>query len=102
MNEFPVFVTEQAQLEMARISDYLKNVLGSPQANNNFLDELERQKAIIAVLPEIYGVSQVPEVKQVEGRAAPVNNYVMIYSFDGESIFILHIFHSLQDYGHLM
>lgn len=102
MNEYPVFVTDEAQLEMKRISDYLKNVLCSEQANNNFLDELERQKAIIATLPEIYAISQIPEIRLADGRVAPVNNYVMVYTFDGDKVIILHIFHSLQDYGRLM
>ena len=102
MNEFEVFIADQAALEIARISDYLKNVLCSDLANNHFLEELERQKGIISVLPEIYGISELPELANLDGRVAPINNYRMIYTFDGEKIVILHVFHSLQDYGRLI
>ena len=40
MNEFEVFVADQAALEIVRISDYLKNVLCSEQANDHFLEEI--------------------------------------------------------------
>ena len=102
MNEYPVFITDEAFLELTRISDYLKNVLCSNQANENFINEISRQAEIIAALPKIYAISEIPQVAALDGRIAPVNKYVMIYVFDGEKIVILHIFHSLQDYGRLM
>ena len=102
MNDFPVYISDEATLELQRISDYLKNILSSDQANQHFLDELERQKKIISCLPKIYGISKIPEVEALEGRVAPINKYLMIYVFDGEKVVILHFFHSLQDYGRLI
>ena len=102
MNEFPVYVSDEATLELKRIVDHLENVFSSKQAKDNFLSELERQKKIVASLPEIYGISVIPEIQAINGRTAPVNRYVMVYVFDGEKVVILHIFHSLQDYGNLI
>ncbi len=107
MKEYPVFISNEAQSEVAQILQYLENTLGSPQAKNNFLDELQHQKEIIAAIPQIYGISTLPEIQAIEGRIAPINNapinkYLMVYVFDGEKIVILHVFHALQDYGRLI
>ena len=102
MNEFNVFVTDQATSDIRRITDYLLHVLCSEKAKDNFLTELERQKGIIAVLPRIYGVSRTSEVAALGGRVAPINKYLMIYTFDGTKIVIIHVFHSFQDYGRLI
>ena len=102
MKQCPVFVTREANVELVRICDYLTNVLHSKQAADNFLDEVERQKEIISALPEIYGVSLIPEISAPDGRIAPVNKYVMVYVFDGDKVVILHVFHSTQDYGRLV
>lgn len=60
MKEYPVFISNEAQSEVAQILQYLENTLGSPQAKNNFLDELQHQKEIIAAIPQIYGISTLP------------------------------------------
>lgn len=99
---FEVKITEVAQDEIISICNYLENRLKSIQAKNNFLEKINKQTEILAELPELYGVSQRPEVKKFNGRVAPVNNYVMIYIIEGNEVFVLHVFHSSQDYGRLV
>ena len=36
MNEFPVYVSDEATLELKRIVDHLENVFSSKQAKDNF------------------------------------------------------------------
>ncbi len=99
---YEVKITDIAKTEIVSICSYLENTLHSNQAKENFVAELNSQVDILSEFPEIYAISQRPEINKINGRVAPVNDYALVYIVDKTEVIVLHIFHSLQDYGRLV
>jgi len=81
---------------------YLSELSDGPSAATSFADEFKRQYELVVSMPEVYAVSRLEELAIQEIRVAPVNNYVMLYTFAGQTVYILHIYHQRQDYGKLV
>ena len=97
-----IFITEQSKAEIRQITNYLENVLKSKQAKDNFVEKLRHMQEILRESPELYAISRTPEVKAIEGRVAPVGNYVMIYVLKDNVVIVAHVFHRLQNYAKLL
>jgi plasmid stabilization system protein ParE len=97
--KYEVYITETAREEVRQIAYYLKHVLKSDQACNNFKVKFKHQVDLITEMPELYGISQIPVATNAEYRVAPVNNYVILYLFENDVVTIGHVFHGSQNYG---
>ena len=47
-------------------------------------------------------LSHIRELAARNYRSFPVNNYVCLYKFEHETIYIAHVFHQSQDYARLV
>ena len=43
-----------------------------------------------------------PELAEKGYRVALVGSYVLLYTFESETVYIAHVFHQRQDYAHLV
>lgn len=93
---------EDAIEELAEISGYLSATLKSEQAALRFLDSLQQKIDPACSNPELFALSRLPQLAEKGYRAALVNNYVMLYTFSDDTIYIAHIFHQRQDYASLV
>ena len=93
---------EAARTELAEIDSYLTETLKSEQAAMHFLDQLERKIDLVCSNPHIFAISRMPELAEKGFRTVLVGGYVMLYQFDGEVVYIAHIFHQRQNYAHLV
>lgn len=88
-----------AKEDFASIVSYLDDVSGGHQAAGAFIDEFERQMRLVCDNPGMYALSRMPEIAALGYRVALVNNYVALYFFRDDTVFVAHIFHQRQDYA---
>lgn len=91
-----------AQTEYSNIVKYLVDVSDGLQAASNFVDEFDRQIAIVCDNPFIHAVSRMPELAARGYRIFFVNRYVVLYKFEGDLVIVAHIFHQTQNYARLV
>ena len=92
-------ILRSVQSEYSAILDYLVGILKSPHAAADFVDEFDKQIALIRDAPELYGLSRMPELACKGYRTFFVKNYVVLYKHAENLIVIAHIFHQTQDYA---
>ena len=68
----------------------------------NFVAEFEYQLDLLREQPLLRPLSHMQELAARNYRSFPVNNYVCLYKFEHETIYIAHIFHQSQDYARLV
>lgn len=91
-----------AKEELGSIVGYLLAVSDGPSAANSFIDEFEKQMGLICDNPMIYGLSRMPELAALGYRTVLVKNYIALYFYRDDSVFVAHIFHQRQDYARLV
>ena len=64
--------------------------------------EFEYQLDLLREQPLLRPLSHMQELAARNYRSFPVNNYVCLYKFEHETIYIAHIFHQSQDYARLV
>lgn len=99
---YPRVILSSAQLEYESVVGYLAVDLASRKAAGAFIAEFEHRLNLVCDMPEMYGLSRVPELAAMGYRPMPVNRYVILYRFDGEKVIVAHIFHQTQDYARLV
>ena len=92
----------EAKEELESIVDYLLAVSDGSSAVKSFIDEFEKQMGLICDNPTIYGLSRMPELAALGSRSALVKNYVALYFYRDDSVFVAHIFHQCRDYARLV
>ena len=93
---YNVVILKSARYEFESIVGYLAQILKNPRAAGNFQLDLLREQPLLRPL------SHMQELAARNYRSFPVNNYVCLYKFEHETIYIAHIFHQSQDYARLV
>lgn len=99
---YKVVVLEGAQREIKEIVNYLVNILQSPQAASNFLDEFDHQVDLLKSNPDLFAIPMLPELAAKNYHTSHINNYIMLYSVRNEYVYVAHVFHQTQDYARLV
>lgn len=99
---YEAVILDEAKREFREIVVYLCEVLESPQAAGDFMDEFEHQVKLITENPELYALSALPELTARGYRSEHVKNYVLLFKTAGDLLMIAHIFHQTQDYARLV
>lgn len=94
--------TESARNDVDRAIRYIATVLASPKAASEHLDSFEAAAHFISEFPELHAVGKHPSLAARGLRPYFVKNYVMLYSYDGESVLVHRVFHMLQDYARII
>lgn len=99
---YPSVILSSAQLEYEAIVGYLALDLANPSAAERFMAEFSHQLELVREMPEIHGLSRVPELAILGYRPMFASNYIALYRFDGGKVIVAHIFHQTQDYARLI
>lgn len=91
-----------AQVEIDSIVAYLVALTGGPSAARAFVDELHEKIALVCSNPMLCGLSRMPELAVLGYRVLFVKNYVVLYYFRDDCVYIAHVFHQRQDYARLV
>lgn len=97
---YNLFVTQNADDELAGIVDYIANHLDNPKAAGDFLDRVEVCYERLTENPKIYQLCDYQDFKEKGYRKVIINNYVLLFRIDEDTdtVYILHVFFGRQDY----
>ena len=103
-NEFSVFWTNPFKIQLHNILFYLDFSLQNPIASRELYHKIIASLENLKILPRLYQKITSKRYFNKEIRRLVVSNYVIIYEVDDKShkVNLLHIFHSSQDYLHLL
>ena len=96
---YNVVILRSARYEYESIVGYLAQILKNPRAAGNFVAEFEYQLDLLREQPLLRPLSHMQELAARNYRSFPVNNYVCLYKFEHETIYIAHIFHQSRPPG---
>ena len=99
---YKVQLTKQAENDYRAIVAYLIDTFKSQQAAQHFLNELEAVITYLGEIPFAYPPVKEPRLRAIGYRKVPFMNYVFIFRFEDEQIYVTHIFHQQQDYAKLI
>ena len=88
--------------ELDEAAAYLSAMTGSNKASERLLEEVQRAIDVTCEFPTLHAVSRMPELAEKGYRVALVGSYVLLYTFESETVYIAHVFHQRQDYAHLV
>ena len=94
--------TASAKADVESIVRHIAVVLGSPKAAFEHLDAFMTVADRISDSPEIKAVDTQPALACRALRPYFVKNYVILYSYDGDSALVHRVFHTRQDYARLI
>ena len=99
---YNVVIINSSRFEYVSMVGYLAQILKNPRAAGNFVAEFEYQLDLLREQPLLRPLSHIRELAARNYRSFPVNNYVCLYKFERETIYIAHVFHQSQDYARLV
>lgn len=97
-----VIWTESARRDVEHAVSHIAGALGSPKAATEHLDAFLAAAESISEFPEARAVARQPSLAARNLRPYFVKRYVLLYSYDGKQAVVHRIFHTLQDYAHLV
>lgn len=99
---YKLVVLYTAKIEYCSILNYIANILQDKKAVKNFYYEFNRIISLLRNNPNLFSISQFEELSINGYHKANVNNYLILYKIEKQTIYIAHIFHQMQDYGKLV
>lgn len=84
--------------DLDAIVDYHVNRLFAPKAAQTLLNDLDDAIDLLQRFPTINAISDKPLLSSLGYREQHVRKYVVLYRFDGETIFVMRMFHLTQNF----
>ena len=99
INKYKIIWSPNAHYELQNIKYYIKNYLKEKNTAKNIVRKILSSISKLSYFPEKYAKIQIYN-KNNNVRKMSVANYLVIYEDDNIShkVFILHIYHSSQNY----
>ena len=94
-----VVLSPDAQQQYKTCIDYVKYVLFQKKAAQNIANSFKKFLENVKEFPEMYPIMQEECLRQKKVRRALVENYVVVYEYDGSAVTVLGFFHQTQDYA---
>ena len=94
--------TASARNDVEDIVRHIAIKLDSPGAASAHLNDFLAAADRIAEFPEACAIGAHPALASRDLRPCFVRKYVILYSYDGEAAIVYRVFHTLQDYAHLI
>ena len=94
-------ITDAAEQDLDRITDYLGVTLANPQAALTLLDEVEKINAELVSNPSIYPLCAAANLADLGYHKANAKSYIVVFEIDSgtNTVRILRIFHSSENYA---
>lgn len=97
-----VKVADEARDDLAGILEYLINTLHAPRAAQSFLADFDSMLDRLAEFPESLPYVADERLRELGYSKALVKKYVVLYRQGGGTVYVVHVFHSSQDYARLV
>lgn len=99
---YRVVPTASFRAELDSVLAYLVEDLASPSAAKKLHKGILKARELLSESPEMKGVSTKVMLGEHDFRELLVRNYMVVYHFDGEAVYLEHLFHQSQDYERLL
>lgn len=99
---YKIAATKTFSREYEDVLNYLIDVLGSKQSAKSLVDALENVESVLSEQPEINAISRKSALFEHDLREHFVKGYVLVYRIDDDTVYLEHLFHQSQDFGHLI
>jgi len=91
-------ITKTAENDLINAANYIEYSLKNPIAADNFLDDIEKQINSLKDYPERHPIINDPVLSAWGIRLITVNNYIIFYAINGNTINILRILYGKRDW----
>ena len=95
-------ILDSAESERDGIVKHLCDMTGGTSAALAFVANLDTAVNLASEFPTLFSLSRFDNLAERGFRTALVGSYVMLYRFEGDTVYIAHIFHQRQDYASLV
>ena len=95
---FTLEITDTAEYDFDRITDYLGITLANPQAALSLLDEMEQLSGELESNPSVFPLCAADNLAAMGYHKAILKSYIVVFEIEGNAIRILRVFHSSENY----
>jgi len=95
---FTLEITESAERDLDRITDYLGVNLSDPPAALALLDEVDAVCEALENDPDLFPLCKDARLSDLGYHKAVVRSYIMIYETNERVVRVLRFFHTFEDY----
>lgn len=101
---FKVNYTSPAEEDLISILEYISNILKSPSAAENLLNEIEEQTKLLEENPFIFPLAKDKYMNKLGIRHLAAKNYFLFYTIDKdkETVTIIRIMYARRDWINLL
>jgi len=101
---YSVNITDIAEEDILNTLKYIANVLKSPIAANNLLDEIERHEEILENTPNIYPLVPDEYLAQRGLKFTMIKNYLMFYTIneDEKTVTVVRFLYGRRDWKNIL
>ena len=94
-------ITDAAEQDLDRITDYLGITLANPQAALALLDEVEKINEELVSNPNVYPLCAAANLANLGYHKAIAKSYIVVFEIDSDSntVHVLRFFHSSENYA---
>ena len=98
---FTLEITQSAETDLDKITDYLGFELSNPKAALALLDEIDRVSITLTDSPELFPLCSDSRLAEQGYRKAIVRAYILVYEIDHAAhvVRVLRFFHGSEDYA---
>lgn len=95
-------MTATCEADIERALRYQIEVLGFTASAKHLLSKLENVIDLLAVTPELKAESLKGSLEKLHLREWYISNYVLVYRFEEQVVYLEHFFHQSQDFENLL
>jgi addiction module RelE/StbE family toxin len=101
---YRVEISEEAEVDMWKISDYISNEIHSLQSAINLMREIRKQIKSLNTMPKRYALVSDDELAKRGLRLIPVKNYLVFYTVDEQQkkVSITSVMYNKRDWINLL
>ncbi len=98
---YELLISERADQQIDKLASYLLTVLNNPRACANFFDEIKKTYEMLRSDPFCFKLCSEELLAQKGYRSAqlPTMRYRIIYRVEQSRVYIVAVFHTLENYS---
>ena len=98
---YKLVITDTAKKDYRNILNYFDKIIQDRKALDNIVSEFRKIADLVVENLDLFGLSRGDSLNLKNYHKVNINKYLMLYKVDENNIYIIHIFHQLQDYAKL-
>ena len=95
---YDVVATERFVQDYDDALGYIAVELGGPQAAAQLADKIAHIRSLLAENPLLFGFLRNERLRARNVRACPVKKYLVAYSIEGDTVYLVRLLHQSQAY----